>query len=289
MTYFPTINCCIKIKYDRHSHGIKKSLTFNSIDMVLSKGCVVLTIVFFISTANCIIDGFDALPYQLPYQAFIDVYRQQSNIHSCSGAIINEKFVITSCECVTLGDRFRIILGSVNPTKVGDHSSYDHETTIKFEEERIALLKVDKPINFDFNVQPVTLPAHNNGSIYVRSDPSPNLCSVDYTGTASGYLKLNNFHLQNLKMAVVPADYCSLFFPVNLLTTTLCVRGITPYDNLPSGSLCSEKGVPLVLPFNRTLIGIFEYTKNTCESGAAHLFIKIDRLVGWIEETISKH
>lgn len=66
--------------------------------------------------------------------------------------------------------------------------------------------------------------------------------------------------------------------------------------NNPRGSLCAEIGAPLVQPTHRTengnsfrLIGILDYTNDTCKRGAPNLFIKIERFIDWINKTITNH
>lgn len=201
--------------------------------MGLLKGSFVFTVVFFIATVAGIRDGINMFATTLPYHAFIGVYSQDRLQHSCSGAVINTNFIITSSHCVSpySGDRFRIILGSSNPTEAGADPAYDHKTDLTFfisipttaEEGSIALIKLQIEITFSSRIQPVELPRHNNRSSIVHHDS--NVCDVDYSAIASGHLSSDqsSFQLQSLKMAIVGL-LCDIFPCKFINNSTVCTK-----------------------------------------------------------------
>lgn len=122
--------------------------------MGLLNGSVICTVIFLISTVKAFGGGYDALQNEFPYHAFIDVYdSENSNIGSCSGAVINSKFILTTLACVSFGEKFRVTLGLLNPFIIKD-AAYDHLTCktphfpppFRAEERYIALIELEVPI-----------------------------------------------------------------------------------------------------------------------------------------------
>lgn len=255
--------------------------------MSLLKVSVVVTVFLFISTVGGVMEAYIALPLQFPYQAFIEVFNSTDRIGDCSGAVLTSKFVISTFDCLWEGIKFRVRLGSLLPGSVLDLPDYDQITENlpynypehSFDEKYPAVLKLEKEISFSLRVQPVLLPEPYNSSTDGESVPS------NYNALAAGYGKATSKRLEYLKMVVEPISECRNHFAENLLRKSLCVRSEDIFGRA-RGSLCTEEGVPLVLEHNRTLIGMFGITSIACISGGPNLFIKIDRFVNWIQETM---
>lgn len=251
--------------------------------MKLLNVSVALTVVLLVSTVKGIRDAHNATQNQFPYHALIDVdelgngdYNRSEG--SYSGTVISSRLVITSYIVVENGKKFRIRLGALNASSEPVH---DSETTITRyppgKEKLIALLYIPDEIQINLQIQPVTL-------------PTPNYGASDVFAQATGYKtrlqetdRLRFVNMQNIPVSDCVPDQLSPV--VEFQKTYLCVRGVS--DEKPKGILCGELGVPLVIPENRTLIGIYAFSDNDCRKGGPNAFIKIKPFVNWINEMIS--
>ncbi|XP_047520905.1 chymotrypsin-2-like isoform X2 [Pieris napi] len=116
-----------------------------------------------------IVGGQDAPEGLAPYQVSMRVKNSQfKNLHFCSGAIINERWILTAAHC-RVGYDFRyvtVVVGTNLLSSGGDsypvESFVDHEgfdTKTFFDD--IALLKVSKDIQFNDKVQPIQMATSN--------------------------------------------------------------------------------------------------------------------------------
>lgn len=239
-----------------------------------------------------IFDGWVAKPSQFPFHALVGCILEDGYVQwMCNGVIINNRFVATQASCVDYCDNFKIRVGSIvhgylNITQ-GITSEYITEPGTRphvapgyvagKREHDLALVEVNQQIIYSHSVQEVNLP---------RSDESTLAPYVQVVATGFGQLHKYNpwWELQFLTLNVLSASNCSEYFP-NADNGTMCAAG-TNYDRTGRGSLCQEYGAPLVLKRdNRTLVGLYQYSREQCDEGGPEIFLKIESYIRWIRQT----
>lgn len=115
-----------------------------------------------------IIGGYDVASYQLTYH--VSIRHVKEKYHLCSGAILSERWVITSARCVDelSNNDIQVFYGARSLSESGkitkvaqifkhrkfDRSSYDHD---------LAMLFVTSKIKFELNVvDKIRLPTHKS-------------------------------------------------------------------------------------------------------------------------------
>lgn len=227
-----------------------------------------------------------------PYHAHIEVYNSTDfNTNNCSGAVIEEFFVITSKDCVSDGTRFRIRL---NMDPEGDDPTFDIPSnytpfippwTPDSSPLQPALIRLSIGIGLNRIMKAVKLPEPENNYI-VSNKHAIATIYADRPNDEIGK------RLEWLNMYVIPAANCTEHFNATLLPNSLCVQSTIRYYNY--GSLCKDQGVPLVLKNEDTniLLGISTRVTNqeTCKDGGhINLFIDVKPYLGWINQVLTVH
>lgn len=238
-------------------------------------------------------DGWTVKPLQFPYHALIGCVNNDGTVQwICNGAIINNRFVATSASCVYNCNSFKIRVGTIvhgdlNITEGAPSEYITHPGTKPYyapgfvpgnKEHDLALLETNETIIYTHSVGQVILPKYNESSL------APNVQVV-----ATGFGQPHKFNpwweLQFLTLSTMSTTECLHFFPNAAGNTTICATG-TDYNRTVRGSLCKEFGAPLVLKRdNRTLIGIYQYSREKCNEGGPEAFVKIEYYIQWICET----
>lgn len=145
---------------------------------------------------ECIFDRQNANAGQFPYQVSIR-NRKKSNIHIAGGAIIGQRFILTSArpiksENLQHGD-ILVVAGSlhiniprngteINIDKILVHHSYSDETI----PHNIALLHTAKEIQYTSTIQPVELASQNL--------PIKPIIKLTVSGWGNRNVRLNNLN-----------------------------------------------------------------------------------------------
>lgn len=242
-----------------------------------------------------IFDGWLAKPSQFPFHALIGcVASSGSVVWICNGVIINNRFVATTASCVSSCSHFKIRVGSiVHPAMNVTEESVPRvpsEYLLKpgtkpylapgyvegGKEHNLALLEVNEQIIYSHSIGQAKLPKANKPPVeYVQTVA---------TGFGEHHKYNPYWELQFLTLNVLAASECVNYFP-DVSNSTICAQG-TDYNRTRRGSLCEEYGAPLVLKRdNRTLIGIYQYSREGCDEGGPELFLNIGSYVHWIRRT----
>ncbi|XP_026471998.1 chymotrypsin-2-like [Ctenocephalides felis] len=118
---------------------------------------VLLATICFVSAnpAGRIVGGENADDASAPYQVSL----QFKNFHFCGGSILNKYWIITAAHC--MGRRFEVVVGINRLDQEGYRYQVAEIVTLPFDSETnnydLALVKVKKPIKFNYRVQPIPL------------------------------------------------------------------------------------------------------------------------------------
>ncbi|XP_003700979.1 chymotrypsin-1-like [Megachile rotundata] len=218
-----------------------------------------------------IVGGKDAPSGMFPYQVSL----RKSGSHFCGGSILNSRYVLTAAHCVQgLSDTSKVtvhagttLLSSKGETygveKIASHKRFSMILLIN----DVALIRVNRKIEFNNLVQPITLATGSN--TYEGSN-----CILSGWGTlkAGGNLPDN---LQYINLLIQSQSKCKQTH-INVRSTHICT--FTKYGE---GACNGDSGGPLVV--NGVQVGIVSFGR-PCGIGYPDVYTRVSSFVSWIEE-----
>lgn len=232
---------------------------------------------------NRIVGGVDGEDW--PWAVSLLTSRGQ---HFCGGSIITKRHILTAAHCAY---KFRkvpaLLIGfgghrldnhrRESVSKVFIHEDYKHG--YRFDAD-IAILKLDKEIEFDIKASPVCLPKSNQehkegGEVHVKG-----------WGRLNETLKKLPNHLQSVSLNMLSSNTCKQVYGRMFDETMLCVG-----DNVPDKDACQgDSGGPLVLEHQETKrwtqVGVVSFGMGCGRVGFPGVYTKLADYVNWIEEKI---
>ncbi|KAH8288705.1 hypothetical protein KR054_008278 [Drosophila jambulina] len=191
-------------------------------------------------TINRIVGGEDAAEGVAPYQ--ISLQGAGSGLHSCGGAIIDERWIITAAHC-TRGKQaaaFRVLTGTQDlqqnasryyyPDQIVEHSDYAPR---KYRND-IALLHLNESIVFDNATQPVELD-------HEALVPGSRLLLTGW-GTLSLGGEVPS-RLQSLEVTYVPFEQCRA---AHDNSSRVDIGHVCTFNDKGRGACHGDSGGPLV-------------------------------------------
>ncbi|KAH8236853.1 hypothetical protein KR026_012673 [Drosophila bipectinata] len=191
-------------------------------------------------TTNRIVGGEEAAEGVAPYQ--ISLQGATSGLHSCGGAIIDERWIITAAHC-TRGKEasaFRILTGTQDldknvtkyyyPDRIVEHCNYAPR---KYRND-IALLHLNESILFDDSTKPVELD-------HEALVPGSKLLLTGW-GTLSLGGNVPN-RLQSLEVTYVPYEQCRA---AHDNSTRVDIGHVCTFNDKGRGACHGDSGGPLV-------------------------------------------
>ncbi|KAM4697214.1 chymotrypsin-like elastase family member 2A [Rhinophrynus dorsalis] len=115
----------------------------------------------------------DALPGHWPWMVNIQIRQGFYYMHQCGGTILNSGWVMTAKHCVSKKDEyfyprdFRLVFGTNRQSNIGENAQVRRVAKWIFPENSgamdldIALIHLDKPIEYNDYIQPACLPDKN--------------------------------------------------------------------------------------------------------------------------------
>lgn len=243
------------------------------------------------TTARCkprIIEGQVVAYRNWPMQVFLASKNQtSSNYQVCGGTIIDEEFVLTAAHCVAIeGKSRKILAGRLNLAQYepGDqerevvrairHPNYKLNSI----SDDIALVKLDRPLDYSKTVYPARLPARNHQLPL----------GVKVTLTGYGRVKHNQTtHLLHELSAVTSSCGSHRYLVTQNIICTIDPSG-------SGGRSCrGDSGGPLLWRHNRwwTVVGVNAFGKSTepiCQDAVSG-FTKVSAYVDWIHQTMAEN
>ncbi|XP_011497364.1 PREDICTED: trypsin-1-like isoform X2 [Ceratosolen solmsi marchali] len=245
-----------------------------------------------------------AQPGQFPHQVSIQWSLRQGSpyIHSCSGAILSEYWVITSAYCIfhIPAKSFKIKAGCHNISNTDEYTQttgaertiiYDKYT--KLVELRdlmpydLGLIKLQPAFIFNNRVHSIKLPRINNWFSHSYK--------LNYNMILSGWGSIGyTFHNANMdimrtvNLPVVPNKVCmdsiaTVNRRIELYDTQMCTR---PLDGSLSACI-ADNGAPLIQYEDKTpvLIAILTWNWSPCNTyGIPLVYCRIDPFIKWINK-----
>ncbi|CAN2388265.1 Transmembrane protease serine, partial [Pristimantis euphronides] len=236
-----------------------------------------------------IIGGRDVALGRWPWQVSLYLH----NRHVCGGSIIAQQWIITAAHCVhnyrsPQLSSWSVLSGIVSHSPVKQqasssavekiiyHQKYDDRT----HDYDIALMKLEKPLNYSDSIRPVCLPQ------YEQDLPAGSECWV----AGWGYTHPDNTHMpRSLKEAMVP-----------IISTRKCNSSCIYDGDITPRMLCAgylhgkvdacqgDSGGPLVCQTDYTwrLVGVVSWGMGCAEPNRPGVYTKIVAFLDWIHRSI---
>ncbi|XP_040181956.1 transmembrane protease serine 5 [Rana temporaria] len=241
------------------------------------------------SKSSRIIGGTDVTLGRWPWQ--ISLYL--NNKHVCGGSIVAPKWIITAAHCVhnyrsPQVSSWSVLAGIISHSSVGQKGSvsavekiiYHQKYDDRSHDYDIALMKLDKPLNYSDSIRPVCLPQYDQ-DLAAGSE-----CWV----SGWGYTHPDNTHMPRiLKEAMLP-----------LISTKKCNSSCIYNGDITPRMLCAgyldgkvdacqgDSGGPLVCQTDYTwrLIGVVSWGMGCAEPNRPGVYTKIASFLDWIHKII---
>ncbi|XP_058464639.1 chymotrypsin-1-like [Malaya genurostris] len=225
--------------------------------------------------SNRIVGGNDAAPGSAPYQVSL----QNLLGHSCGGAIISDRWVLTAAHCVvdSTVSRMRVLVGTNNLKEGGQkyrvdkflvHSGYDDP---RFHND-IALIKLASQLNFDVNVN----------AIQCLETVLPENATLTLTGWGrTSTIGPVPTQLQTIDLQYVNYDDCRLILGPDLGVGHMCTLTKTG-----EGACNGDSGGPLT--YQGKLAGLVNFGI-PCAKGYPDAYARVAYYHDWIRTTIENN
>ncbi|XP_053686664.1 glandular kallikrein, prostatic-like [Sabethes cyaneus] len=189
-----------------------------------------------------IINGTETTIEEYPFMASV---RKSDGTFYCGGTILSRNWIMTSAACVSLNIRPTIQVGRTNISEEFDESVFQVERLIRHPNFTnsiydsytydIALLKLERPLEFSESIQPVKLPKP-----YFEVD------DADLGVTLVGWGEIEDGTLQDILRKVdyyvVPNEQCADIHSYKIFPTQICAA----YPGGGKGQCNGDGGGPLL-------------------------------------------
>ncbi|XP_067206602.1 chymotrypsin-2-like [Linepithema humile] len=225
------------------------------------------------------LNGVDAPDGLYPYQVSL---RDKYGAHFCSGAIINNRYIITTAGCIVnhIDNPYNVYVGmgsnylnessvTIRAVDIIVHAGYNEKIIL----HDIGLIQLSEDIKFnDSNIQPIALATvdrdYDNYPLVItgwgQHEKSTRLIS---------YSAFN--HLQEIIVKEISRERCRELFLYEFIKKT----HICTFTKYVEGMCTSERGNPVVA--DGILVGIVSYSR--CGANFPDVSTKIFHYRTWIE------
>ncbi|XP_075135100.1 transmembrane protease serine 5 [Leptodactylus fuscus] len=236
-----------------------------------------------------IIGGHDVALGRWPWQVSLYLH----NKHVCGGSIIAQQWIITAAHCVhnyrsPQLSSWSVLSGMVSHSSIRQQASSSQVEKIIYHQKYhdrthdydIALMKLEKPLNYSDSIRPVCLPQ------YEQDLPAGSECWV----SGWGHTHPDNTHMpRSLKEAMVPlisTKKCnsSCIYDGEITPRMLCAGYIDGKVDACQG----DSGGPLVCQTDYTwrLVGVVSWGMGCAEPNRPGVYTNIVSFLDWIHKSI---
>ncbi|KAJ8931008.1 hypothetical protein NQ314_016129 [Rhamnusium bicolor] len=224
-----------------------------------------------------IINGREAIPHSIPYQAYIIVTGENGR-WLCSGSLISPNYVLTAAHCVIDGVSAEVYLGSHNILQpestrviVTSYNLTAHKDYGElFISNDIGLIKLPTPVELDEDVNVVSLPGLTAYTNYEGRNARVSGWGLTIGGGTTSQV------LMEVNSTVISNDLCNSYYGI-VEESQICLSGVGGV-----GPCNGDSGGPLVL--GNEQIGITSYGVLGCPPDYPSGFTRIASYLDWIEQ-----
>lgn len=273
--------------------------------MFESKSCIWLVLAALLSIAAAklhptlnidldprIVNGQPSVRGQFPFYALL-LITTPSGRGACGGNLINNRWILTAAHCVADGESFEVHLGALRVSNFTEPGRVIVRTRTAFAHplylpsivwNDIALIRLDKPIQFSETIQPIQLPTSNDLPVM-----SP-VRAIGFGLQNTSDTTLAPI-LQHALLHTISYTDCLRQFPIIFLRrSVICAVGLV------SESPCNgDSGGPLIeenveSPQTPTLVGLTSFgSASGCHLGLPAVFTRVHSFLAWINYTIASN
>lgn len=235
-----------------------------------------------------IFNGFNSTRGQFSHQALLLISLEKHRSTVCGGSLISNHWILTAASCVYQIRSIEVHLGAFKtnhfreegriiryayPSSITVYPYYVSDLALN----DIALLRLEEPVEFSDNIQPIALP--KSGEYY-----------HDAQAIASGFGLQNTTEvyaapiLQWAPFSTINNLRCAGFFN-NIVSTMVLRPSILCAIGLRNASVCLGDGGGPLINRERVLIGITSFVSTSgCHLGYPSTFTRVTYFLEWIGE-----
>ncbi|XP_062991786.1 plasma kallikrein-like isoform X2 [Elgaria multicarinata webbii] len=236
-----------------------------------------------------IVGGINSSLGEWPWQVSLHV-KLTSYSHLCGGTIISDQWIVTAAHCVeelNSPEYWRVYSGILKQSEIRDDTSFFnvkqmivHSEFRRSEEgSDIALMKLDRPMNFSVLEQPACLPSKEE--INTRYTE----CWVTGWGYRRERGQVEDV-LQKVKIPLITNVECQSLYPQYHITDKMICAG---YREGGRDACKGDSGGPLHCKHLNTwyLVGITSWGEGCARPGQPGVYTDVAKYLDWILENMS--
>ena len=234
---------------------------------------------------------------QYPWMVYLEVDSIDDETISCTGSIINDRFILTAAHCLAndvrqihawldIGIKKQQLRITEMDKRIAIKSYKIHEKyTSRSQHNDIAVIEVKERFRFNETFTPICLPDDK-----MTDSPVDNLLIAGWgmsDKTMSGWhVKVESDFLREADMDIVSEDECLKHYPFLNSRKGMCAAG-----NRDSSSICAgDSGAPLMTRIEGQIfqVGVASFGKKSCgiSDTRPDVLERVKEQMGWIRENI---